>query len=249
MCSPPPPQPKPPPTPPGRPPPSPPPLCHEGCLPNMRGDDFCNNACNSAACDWDDGDCDATAPRLPPSPTHPPGFAPRPPPRLPPTPPANRGRMVFLKKSEPAPNVDGTLNQNPGKQQIGRVACGPGATTTLEPTFAFKRAECSGARGELLGRRSPARSRAASATPPSRETPVSPSKEALALAHVATLGGAGGCGQDGGRGDGSDGGDGCVSGGPWKLTVGGGGDGAKVGLPVQGVGRARSHHHFRVRHT
>ena len=79
MCSPPPPQSKPPPTPPGRPPPSPPPLCHEGCLPNMRGDDFCNNACNSAACDWDDGDCDATAPRLPPSPTHPPGFAPRPP--------------------------------------------------------------------------------------------------------------------------------------------------------------------------
>ena len=39
--------------------------------------------------------------------------------------------------------------------------------------------ECSGARGELLGRRSPARSRTASATPPSRETPVGPSKEAL----------------------------------------------------------------------
>eukprot|EP00964_Phaeocystis_antarctica_P003316 scaffold1772_cov97-Phaeocystis_antarctica.AAC.2 len=40
-----------------------------------------------------------------------------------------------------------------------------------------------------------------------------------ALAHVATLGSAGGCGQDGGRDDGGDGGDGCGSGGPWKSTV------------------------------
>jgi len=40
-----------------------------------------------------------------------------------------------------------------------------------------------------------------------------------ALAHVATLGSAGGCGQDGGRDDGGDGGDGCSSGGPWKSTV------------------------------
>ena len=40
-----------------------------------------------------------------------------------------------------------------------------------------------------------------------------------ALAHVAALGSAGGCGQDGGRDDGGDGGDGCSSGGPWKSTV------------------------------
>eukprot|EP00964_Phaeocystis_antarctica_P101825 scaffold67296_cov48-Phaeocystis_antarctica.AAC.1 len=111
----------------------------------------------------------------------------------------------------------------------GRVTCGPGATTTLEPAFAFKRAvlcmtrrwtntgrlacrrvvcdtcvlkptspaalgaadtgctaqECSGARGELLGR-------------PSRETPVGPSKEALRRARSPWAGAAGGDGQAGG---------------------------------------------------
>lgn len=49
--------PSPPGTPAGTPPPPPSPSCPISCTSSMRGDGSCDNQCNYAACDFDDGDC------------------------------------------------------------------------------------------------------------------------------------------------------------------------------------------------
>ena len=38
-----------------------PPQCSEGCAFEQRGDGVCNNMCFTAACNYDDGDCESCA--------------------------------------------------------------------------------------------------------------------------------------------------------------------------------------------